>query len=150
MLSDCHYLLIYSFKVWTGGIWFIGYGCREHREICLITNQRAKATLLFDVAGRSGFHSQTVIHRWSLNDSLSSFVLTMTAFPTASCSTKGNFCSFCCGMKRLWISVVETSAGESAEHIIFRVDDKEWCLQKNLPQICLTFLTIVLGTFPVQ
>lgn len=44
-----------------GRIWFIGYDCREHREICLITNQRAKASPLLKWPACSGFHSETVI-----------------------------------------------------------------------------------------
>lgn len=114
MLSDCHFLLIYSFKVWTRGIWFIGYNCREHREICLITNQGAKATLLFDVAGRSGFHSPNsdsqMIHEWLIK-----YICTdPDCFSTFNCSTKGKSSWFFCRIRMLRVSEVEPSAGGSA------------------------------------
>lgn len=89
----------------------------------------------FEVAGRSGFHSQTVIHRWSLNDSLSSFVPTPDCFSAAGRSTKGKFGSSCCRMKRLRVSVAEPSAGRCVENIFLRVDQQVmmlrcvWCLK---------------------
>lgn len=97
-LLKSHYISqICRFMARAGGIWFIGYGCREQREICLITNQRAKATQALKWPAISGFHSQTVIHRRSMNDSLSSFVRPSDCFQAARSSTKAKCWCFCYG-----------------------------------------------------